>query len=267
MGWPTGRADRPLVKCPPDIRLIHPRGGQSLAARIPTILLIHGSWLGGWCWRPVRDALARKGLASSAPTLTGLGDRAHLGGPATGLQAHVADVVEHLHFLDGDDVVIVGHSYGSAVAAEVAALRPDLVRLQIALDGFTLAPGQSVFGRHPELEPLFAALISADAPDLVQPPDSAFLGLPDTADTARLMARLRPTPACVNREARRPGQEPAACERHYVRFTGFPFFEETARLAAEAGWRTSAIDAGHMAIVTHAEAVADRIAAIVAGRA
>ncbi|MFC0304719.1 alpha/beta hydrolase [Rhizorhabdus histidinilytica] len=238
-----------------------------MAARIPTILLIHGSWLGGWCWRPVRDALARKGLASSAPTLTGLGDRAHLGGPATGLQAHVADVVEHLHFLDGDDVVIVGHSYGSAVAAEVAALRPDLVRLQIALDGFTLAPGQSVFGRHPELEPLFAALISADAPDLVQPPDSAFLGLPDTADTARLMARLRPTPACVNREARRPGQEPAACERHYVRFTGFPFFEETARLAAEAGWRTSAIDAGHMAIVTHAEAVADRIAAIVAGRA
>nr|WP_198148613.1 alpha/beta hydrolase [Sphingomonas sp. Y57] len=238
-----------------------------MASAKPTIVLIHGSWLGGWCWRPVRDALARRGLTSSAPTLTGLGDRAHLGGSETGLQAHVADVIEHLHFLDSDDVVIVGHSYGSAVAAEVAALRPDIVRRQITLDGFTLAPGQSVFDRHPELEPLFDALTTSDMPHLVQPPDNAFLGLPDTPDTVRLMAKLRPTPARVNREARRPGQEPPGCERHYIRFTGFPFFEETARLATATGWRVSTIDAGHMAIVTHADAVADRIAAIIAGPA
>jgi pimeloyl-ACP methyl ester carboxylesterase len=237
--------------------------GSTLSSPTPIIVLIHGSWLGGWCWRPVEAALDRKGLSSSAPTLTGLGDRAHLGGADTGLQAHVADILEHLRFLNQTDVVLVGHSYGSAVAAEVAARRPDIVRRQIALDGFTLAPGESVFGRHPELEQAFGALTTAKAPQFVQAPDSGFLGLPDTADTARLMERLRPMPALANREARRPGEEASTCERHYVRFTGFPFFEETARLAAGTGWRVSEIDAGHMAITTHADAVADRIADIV----
>lgn len=236
-----------------------------MAARTPIILLIHGSWLGGWCWRPVRDALDRKGLRSSAPTLTGLGDRTHLGGSDTGLQTHVDDILAHLDFLDEDEVVLVGHSYGSAVAAEVAARRPERIRALIALDGFTLAPGESVFSRHPELEQAFAAMAEPASPDFVQAPDSAFLGLPDTAETAALMARLRPMPMLANSEARRPGEETAGLDRHYVRFNGFPFFEETARLAAEAGWRISAIDAGHMAIVTDVDAVADRIAEIVTG--
>lgn len=234
-----------------------------MSSPTPIIVLVHGSWLGGWSWRPVQAALDRRGLSSSAPTLTGLGDRAHLGGPDTGLQAHVADILEHLRFLDESDIVLVGHSYGSAVAAEVAARRPDIVHRQIALDGFTLAPGESVFSRHPELEQAFGALTTADAPLFVQAPDSDFLGLPDTTDTARLMERLRPMPALANREPRRPGEEASACDRHYVRFTGFPFFEETARLAAAAGWQVSEIDAGHMAIVTHADAVADRIADII----
>ena len=234
-----------------------------MALRDPIIILIHGSWLGGWCWRPVREGLDRRGLRSSAPTLTGLGDRAHLGTDTTGLQAHAADIVEYLRFIDGDEVVLVGHSYGSAVAAEVAARLPDRIRMLIALDGFTLAPGESVFSRHPELEQGFAPLTTTEPPYLVQAPDAAFLGLPDTADTARLMARLRPLPALCNREARRPGIEPPGCERHYVRFTGFPFFEETTRLAADNGWQVSAIDAGHMAITTDAGAVADRIADIV----
>ncbi|KQX23483.1 MULTISPECIES: alpha/beta hydrolase [unclassified Sphingomonas] len=234
-----------------------------MALSNPTIVLIHGSWLGGWCWRRVQDVLDRKGLPSSAPTLTGMGDRAHLGTEETGLQAHVADVIEHLRFIDGDEIALVGHSYGSAVAAEVAAHLPDRVKMLIALDGFTLAPGESVFSRHPELEQGFAPLTTTEPPYLVQAPDRAFLGLPDTADTARLMERLRPLPALANREARRAGQEPAGCARHYVRFTGFPFFEETARLAADNGWQVSAIDAGHMAIITDGETVADRIAAIV----
>jgi len=240
-----------------------PMERTTLALRSPTLVLIHGSWLGGWCWRPVRDGLDRRGLPSSAPTLTGLGDRAHLATGETGLQSHVTDIIEHLHFVDGDDIVLVGHSYGSAVAAEVAALLPERVRMLIALDGFTLAPGESIFSRHPELEQGFAPLTTTEAPHVVLAPDREFLGLPDTAESARLMQRLRPLPVLANRQARRAGQEPAGCSRHYVRFTGFPFFEETARLAAIAGWQVSTIDAGHMAITTDAEAVADRIADIV----
>jgi pimeloyl-ACP methyl ester carboxylesterase len=224
----------------------------------PLLVLIHGSWLGGWCWRPLRSALAQRGLA-------GLGDRAHLASPAIGLRAHAADIVEHLRLIDEDGAILVGHSYGGAVAAEAAALCPDIVRGLITLDGFTPAPGESIFGRHPELAQAFAPLIRDDAPDVIQAPDAAFLGLPPTPETDRLMTRLDPLPLQAKREARRPGPEPTGHSRHYVRFTGFPFFEETARRAAADGWQVSTIDAGHMAIVTDVDRVADRLAAIVTG--
>jgi hypothetical protein len=53
------------------------------------------------------------------------------------------------------------------------------------------------------------------------------------------------------------------CERHYVRFTGFPFFEETAIEARNCGWHTNEIDADHLAPLTAPELVVDHIARIV----
>src|SRR5688572_22512243 len=47
-----------------------------------------------------------------APTLTGLGERAHLLNPDIGLDTHVQDVLGVLEYEDLHDVVLVGHSYG-----------------------------------------------------------------------------------------------------------------------------------------------------------
>ena len=43
-----------------------------------TFVLIHGAWHGGWCWCRVVPLLRRAGHEVLTPSLTGLGDRAHL---------------------------------------------------------------------------------------------------------------------------------------------------------------------------------------------
>lgn len=224
----------------------------------PCIVLIHGAWLGGWCWRPLRAELRKFGFESQAPTLTGLADRTHLGTANTGLAEHTVDILEALTFLDSENIALVGHSYGAVVAAEVAAARPDLVSHLIILDGFTLQRRQSLFGKHPELRDVFSPLI---ADGLIQPPGAAFLGLPETADAHKVVERLRPMPLRGFIDAAQY-DIPVQCRRDYVRFTGFPFFEATAVEAETEGWEVSTIEAGHMAITTQAGAVAARLSEI-----
>ena len=43
-----------------------------------TFVLVHGAWHGGWCWRRVSDLLEKRGHKVFTPTMTGLGERAHL---------------------------------------------------------------------------------------------------------------------------------------------------------------------------------------------
>jgi pimeloyl-ACP methyl ester carboxylesterase len=44
-----------------------------------TFVLVHGSWGGGWEWRLVDDRLSALGHDVYRPTLTGLGERRHVG--------------------------------------------------------------------------------------------------------------------------------------------------------------------------------------------
>jgi hypothetical protein len=43
-----------------------------------TFVLVHGAWHGGWCWHRVADPLRKAGHRVFTPTLTGVGERAHL---------------------------------------------------------------------------------------------------------------------------------------------------------------------------------------------
>ncbi|GAC1456400.1 MAG: alpha/beta hydrolase [Candidatus Limnocylindrales bacterium] len=86
------------------------------------LVLVHGSWLGGWCWRDVTEALQSAGCRVYAPSLTGLGDRAHLAGPEIDLRTHVEDVAGLLQYEDLRDAVLVGHSYAGLVVGGVASV-------------------------------------------------------------------------------------------------------------------------------------------------
>ncbi|MEM8876931.1 MAG: alpha/beta fold hydrolase [Pseudomonadota bacterium] len=79
------------------------------------IVLIHGAWHGGWCWDAVRPLLAEHGHTVSAPTLTGLADKAHLLTPDVSIETFVEDVASHLSEIADDGIVLVGHSFAGTI--------------------------------------------------------------------------------------------------------------------------------------------------------
>jgi hypothetical protein len=63
-----------------------------------TFVLVHGAWGGSYGWRKVRPLLAAKGHEVFTPSLTGIGERAHLTSPQVNLSLHVQDVVNAVWF-------------------------------------------------------------------------------------------------------------------------------------------------------------------------
>ena len=92
---------------------------QAQSLRSP-VVLVHGAWRGGWCWRRVTDRLTAKGRYVVAPTLSGVGERSHLASDSIGLSTHVDDVVNEIKWKDLEGLVLVGHSYGGMVVTGVA---------------------------------------------------------------------------------------------------------------------------------------------------
>lgn len=109
-----------------------------------TIVFVHGAWGGGWQYTKVQSLLEEAGLVVYRPTMTGLGERVHLGGPEVGLSTHIEDIVNVLEFEDLEDVVLVGHSYGGMVIAGVADRVPGRIAKLVYFDAMLPEDGESV---------------------------------------------------------------------------------------------------------------------------
>jgi pimeloyl-ACP methyl ester carboxylesterase len=77
------------------------------------------------------------------PTLTGLGERAHLLHPGIDASLHIADVVNVIKYERLDDFVLVGHSYGGCVISGIAEAMPGAIRSIVFLDAFIPDNGDS----------------------------------------------------------------------------------------------------------------------------
>src|SRR5262249_25595660 len=137
------REPRPAAVAPPrglSARQQTPRREREMA----TFVLVHGAWHGGWCWRDVAARLRRAGHDVYAPSLTGLGERAHLARPGIALDDHVQDVVALLQMEALSDVVLVGHSYGGMVVTGAADREAARIRRLVYLDAFVPESGRCV---------------------------------------------------------------------------------------------------------------------------
>ena len=117
-----------------------------LAAQQPTsrtYVAVHGAWGGGWDWRTVDSLLTSAGHRVYRPTLTGLGERAHLASPQIGLDTHMRDIVNVILWENLRDVILIGHSYGGMVATAVADSIPDRIAHVIYLDAMVPDSGES----------------------------------------------------------------------------------------------------------------------------
>ncbi len=77
-----------------------------------TFILVPGFWLGGWAWKNVTEKFRGIGHEVFPVTLTGLGEKVHLGSEQTNLDTHIADVVNLIKYNELEDVYLAGHSYG-----------------------------------------------------------------------------------------------------------------------------------------------------------
>jgi pimeloyl-ACP methyl ester carboxylesterase len=107
-----------------------------------TIVLVHGAWHGGWCWRKLVPLLEDKGHEVVALDLPGHGsDRT----PASDVTlAAYADRVARALDEKAEPVVLVGHSMGGIVISEAAERRPEKIRMLVYLSGFLLPDGETL---------------------------------------------------------------------------------------------------------------------------
>lgn len=115
-------------------------------------LLVHGGWMGGWCYKRVAKLLRSQGHEVYTPTNTGVGERAHLYDPSINLDTHVEDIMNVIEWEDLDDFVLVGHSYGGMIITVVADRIPERIRTLVYVDAFVPENGKCQFDYLPQRE-------------------------------------------------------------------------------------------------------------------
>ncbi|HUG12030.1 MAG TPA: alpha/beta hydrolase [Opitutaceae bacterium] len=108
-----------------------------------TFVIVHGAWGAGYEWKEVGKRLRAEGFDVYRPTMTGMGERAHLSNPDIDLETHIMDIVNTILFEDLHDVILVGHSYGGMVITGVADRVPDRFKKIVYVDAFLPDKGQS----------------------------------------------------------------------------------------------------------------------------
>ena len=230
-------------------------------------VLVHGAWHGGWCWQRLAPLLAQGGHAVYAPTLTGLGERAHLRACVLDLETHVEDVVGVIESEDLIDVVLVGHSLGGIKVLAIAERIADRVIHLVNVDGMIPTSGQSIKDMLPGVwESSRDRAIEAGDEGWVPPPDDWDFGL-SRADYQWARPRLSPdpiktweTPIVFTPE--RAGRVPGL----FVHCTSglspdeLVAEQETCR---KHGWRYEALPASHDAMISAPEQLASVLLGIV----
>lgn len=240
-----------------------------------TFVLVAGANCGGWIWRKVAPHLRRAGHDVYTPTLTGLGERAHLATADVDLDTHVSDVVNVLRFEDLRGVTLVGHALGTVVAG-VAERAPERLALLVYADAAIPEDGQSHYDlggvdeEDPALSPGGAA--AAGVPGCLPVPERFVREtVMDAADQEWVVARLTPHPVKALAQPVRLGNPAAAAiPRAFVRFTegaskGSPGSFPNERLLLDPQCRYREVKGNHMALVNAPRALAEALVSLVEG--
>jgi pimeloyl-ACP methyl ester carboxylesterase len=218
-----------------------------------TFVLVHGAWGGSWGFRLLRGPLREAGHEVFTPSLTGVGERAHLASPQVNLSTHELDVVNTILYEDLADIVLLGFSYGGMVVTGALGHVADRVSHLVYLDAFVPADGQSLDDltgagyRPPSVGPGASWLVEP----IARP-------LRDSAQSAWSAARRSPHPVgCFTEPVAlaRPLEE-YPFTRTYVKATQEPrpaagdrpsaFWTAADRAKASPDWRYHEVDSDHM---------------------
>ena len=233
-------------------------------------VLVHGAWHGGWCWSKLTPLLLGPGASVYTPTLSGLGERAHLAemlDPAQlDLDLHIRDIAQLLEYESLNDVILVGHAYAGMVITGVAEVCPERLSHLIYINGVVPADGecmaeQLIPVRGPEFAAWVQGCIDRSEGYLPAPASPEEIGrrwgIPDPADREWMFAKVTPQPAAAMAGRVHLGNPAArSIPRSFIggEEAGFQPVAERVRAA---GWGTYHLDSGHDPMISHPRELAD----------
>jgi pimeloyl-ACP methyl ester carboxylesterase len=236
---------------------------------VATYVLIHGGGHGGWCYQRVARILRAARHEVVTPTLTGLGERAHLLDENVDLDRHIQDVVAVLQFEDLHDVILVGHSYGGMVITGVADRAADRIGRLVFLDAATPVNGQSLVDvAGPVINAVRPFGEVRDGVELVllPAPDAGLLyGVSDPDDLAWMAERLTPHPwQCFAQPLELSNETSlwAIPQYHIVCTSTLATRDPQLVGRARAEGRLWDIDTGHDLMITEPQKTADALAQV-----
>ena len=248
--------------------------GIASAADAPrTFVLVHGAWHGGWCWRRATDILTARGHRVFAPSLTGLGDRAHLFSKDISLQTHVDDVLSLIESEELSGFVLVGHSYGGFVISGVADTLRERVSRYVYLGGSVppdMSSGASFswagFNPPEAREARLKSVREEGKGVALPPPPPGAFAVTKPSDVAWLQRRLRPMPVGTYTGTftfKNSGSN--GLKRTYIASVK-PLYALLVpthnRIRGDRTWSFTTLEAGHDSMVTAPEELASLLMAV-----
>ena len=225
-----------------------------------TFVLVHGAWHGGWCWCRVADRLRARGDIVFTPTLTGLGERAHLLHPNIDLSLHVADVLGLIKCERLNNIVLVGHSYGGFVISGVAEAVTNKISSIVFLDAFIPDNGESVLDVvQPAVQDVVQDVL--DRGDTTVPVRDAAAFKVNEKDRAWVDSLATPQPiGTMTEKIKLTGVRERVATKTYIRAAGYPnvsFDKAYARTKADRSWRTYEVPCGHDVMIDEPDRLAE----------
>jgi pimeloyl-ACP methyl ester carboxylesterase len=231
-----------------------------------TFVLVHGGWHGGWCWKYVTPLLRAAKHEVYTPTLTGVGERAHLVRPGISLDTHIQDIIGVLTYENLQDVILVGHSLAGPVIEGVADRIPQRIAHLAYLDASVPRDGEADVDCYPDAAAIrqWAEGFQANEHQVI-PPLMLDFGITNAADLEWVHSKLTPHPvkAFIDR-IQLANLEPHANARTFIYCTqSDPAMSSVARARTEPGWRYEEIDSGHDAMVIAPQALVNILLACI----
>jgi pimeloyl-ACP methyl ester carboxylesterase len=224
-----------------------------------TFILVHGGCHGAWCYARVAARLRARQHEVYTPTLSGVGELAHLAGLSINLSTHIQDIIAVIEANDLTDVILCGHSYGGMVITGVAGQIAERIRTLFYVDGCVPDDGQSLcdlVGPDRTLRMLEAC--GETGTMMAAPPAALFQVNPSDVDWVDRMCTPHPI-ACFIQKLEHTGKEPLVPRRTYVLCERYrssvnhPTYEKVKDLP---GWKTAKLDCGHDAMIDDPDGVA-----------
>ncbi len=195
----------------------------------------HGG--GSYMYASLARELRAAGHDVHVPSLTGLGERAHLAHGGITLTDHINDVVGLIDCEGLSDIILVGHSYGGMVTTGVSALRGSKIAALVYIDAFLPQDGEALWDIASDFERKAYIDGQRETPGLSKP----FFPVGDRRVTSHpLLTLLQPV--------KLGGEEGQIARRRYLYATNnlpttFTRFHD--RIAGDPAWTVHELATGH----------------------